>query len=427
MNLRPLIILGLMLASLGVLRAQDGAMERIVAIVGKEIILKSDVDGQIELLAQRNPSIKKTDPALRRQILDLLINERLIVTKAIEDSVDVTDEEVSQRMEMQIQTLVQQFGSEQRIEQLYGMSMARIRREFRDEIRKQLLAAKLRETKFNETKASRTDVEAFYARYKDSLPKVPARIDLFHIVRYIKPSDAQKKETYQLALRVRDSIMKGAAFADMARRYSGDPMSAAAGGDLGSIEKGKLVPTFEATAFSLQTNEISQPVETPFGYHVIQLIDKTSSSVNCRHILFKIGQSDDDKQRTQDLLLDLKRRVAEGSDFETLAREFSEEKETQGFGGAMGQLELTRLPEEMRSIVTSLPDGGVSDPLPYAADPTKPGYHIIWRKGIAQEHVPTLESDYKMIEQMAVFDKRQRLEQDWLQQLRKTMYWEYRD
>lgn len=427
MNLRPLIILGLMLTSLGVLRAQDGAMERIVAIVGKEIILKSDVDGQIELLAQRNPSIKKTDPALRRQILDLLINERLIVTKAIEDSVDVTDEEVSQRMEMQIQTLVQQFGSEQRIEQLYGMSMARIRREFRDEIRKQLLAAKLRETKFNETKASRTDVEAFYARYKDSLPKVPARIDLFHIVRYIKPSDAQKKETYQLALRVRDSIMKGAAFADMARRYSGDPMSAAAGGDLGSIEKGKLVPTFEATAFSLQTNEISQPVETPFGYHVIQLIDKTSSSVNCRHILFKIGQSDDDKQRTQDLLLDLKRRVAEGSDFETLAREFSEEKETQGFGGAMGQLELTRLPEEMRSIVTSLPDGGVSDPLPYAADPTKPGYHIIWRKGIAQEHVPTLESDYKMIEQMAVFDKRQRLEQDWLQQLRKTMYWEYRD
>lgn len=427
MTLRPLILVGVLLASTCALRAQEGAMERIVAIVGKEIILKSDVDGQIELLAQRNPSVKKTDPALRQQILDVLVNERLIVTKAIEDSVDVTDDEITQRMEMQIQALVQQFGSEQRIEQLYGMSMSRIRREFRDEIRKQLLAAKLRETMFAETKASRSDVESFYARYRDSLPKVPARVDIYHIVRYIKPSDEQKKEAYQLALRVRDSIIKGAAFADMAKRYSADPISAAAGGDLGRIDKGKLVPTFEAAAFGLQPDEISQPVETPFGYHVIQLIDKTSASVNCRHILFKVGQSDDDKKRTQDVLLDLKRRVEEGADFEALAREFSEEKETQGFGGSMGQLELTRLPEDMRGIVSTLKDGGVSEPLPYAADPTKPGYHIIWRKGVTSEHVPTLDSDYKMLEQMAVYDKRQRLEQDWIQQLRKTMYWEYRD
>ena len=403
-------------------------MERILAIVGNEIILKSDVDGQIEMLAQRNATVNKTDATLRRQVLDMLINERLVMAKAVEDSVEVTDDEVSQRMDMQLQQLVQQFGSESRIEQLYGMSMARIKREFREEIRKQLLAARMREIKFGATKASRSDVEAFYDRYRDSMPPVPGRVDIYHIVRYIKPTDDQRKETYQRALGMRDSIVKGlASFADLARKYSQDPISAAAGGDLGPIEKGKLVPSFETAAFALQPDEISQPVESPFGYHVIQLISKTLTVINCRHILLKVGQSDDDRKRTMDYLLDIKRRVVEGADFEALAREFSEEKETQGFGGAMGQLEPARLPEDMRAIVMEMKDGDVSEPLPYAADPTKPGYHIIWRKSALPEHKPTLEQDYKMIEQMAAYDKRQRLEAEWLQHLRKTLYWEYRD
>jgi peptidyl-prolyl cis-trans isomerase SurA len=105
--------------------------------VGNDIVLKSDVDGLVEVLAQRNPKISKSDPELRKQVLDMLINERLIVAKAIEDSVEVTDDEITQRMDMQLQQLTQQFGSESRIEQLYGMSMAKIRREFRDEIRNQ--------------------------------------------------------------------------------------------------------------------------------------------------------------------------------------------------------------------------------------------------------------------------------------------------
>ena len=132
--------------------AQD-AVEGIVAIVGREIILKSDVDGQLEVMAQRDPRINKKDPAIRRAIVDQLINERLIVTKAIEDSVDVQEDEITQRMEYQIQMLVQQYGSEKRIEDLYGMSMSRIRKDFRDEIRKRLLVEKIQGEKFGDVKA----------------------------------------------------------------------------------------------------------------------------------------------------------------------------------------------------------------------------------------------------------------------------------
>lgn len=428
MTIRSLIIVGICIVActLGA-QAQD-AMEKIVAIVGKEIILKSDIDGQMELLAQRNPSVNRNDPKMRDYILDQLINERLIMMAAEEDTlIKVTDDEISQRMEMQINMLVQQFGSEKRLEDMYGMSMSKIRREFRDEIRKQLLVEKMRQKKFSATKTSRVEVETFYTEYKDSLPVVPERVDLYHIVRYVTVSADQSKLAYDLALRVRDSIAKGASFGNMARKYSADPGSAANGGDLGFVEKGKFVPAFEAAAFALEPNQLSEPVETPFGWHIIQLIDKTANSINCRHILFKVGQSDADRDRARNELLEIKKRVEAGEDFEKLAKELSDEKESKGFGGSMGEIDITRLPPDMRDAINALNDKGVSEPLPYAADPTKPGYHILYRKSLIRAHRPSLEFDYKSIEQMAIFAKKQRLEREWVDELRKTLYWEKRN
>jgi len=406
--------------------AAQESMEGIIAIVGREIILKSDVDGQMEILAQRDKGISKQDPKLRLMILDQLINERLIMTKAIEDSLPVGEDEITQRMEYQLSQLVQQFGSEKRLEDMYGMSIARIRREFREEMRKRLLVEKMQQKQFGTVKASRADVETFYAKYRDSLPQVPERVDLYHIVKYVKASEEKNKESYNLALRIRDSITHGGSFSDFARRYSGDPISAANGGDLGTVERGKFVPAFEATAFGLNPDEISQPVETPFGWHIIQLITKTSTSITTRHILVRVNQSEEDKNRVKSVLVTVKDRVEKGEDFETLAKEFSDEKETQGFGGSMGQIELARLPEEMRTTIIAIRDGGVSDPMPYAADPTKPGLHLIYRKRMIPAHIPTVDEDYKQLEQMASYEKKQRLEQEWTLKLRRELYWEVR-
>lgn len=415
-----------MLAAMPVCVCAQDAVEGIVAIVGREIILKSDVDGQIEVMAQRDPKINKKDPTLRKALLDQLINERLIVTKAVEDSVTVEEDEITQRMEYQIQMLVQQYGSEKRIEDLYGMSMSRIRKDFRDEIRKRLLIEKMQTTKFGEVKASRSDVETFFARFKDSIPAINDRVDLYHIVKYVTASTQKNKEAQALAIRIRDSIVAGGSFSDFARRYSADPASAVNGGDLGTVEKGKFVPAFESAAFALEPNEISQPVETPFGWHVIQLVAKTSSSITCRHILLRVGQSDEDREAVKKGLRDLRDKVKSGEDFEALAKKYSDEKETQGFGGAMGQIDLQRLPPDMRSAIIAMKDGDVSEPMPYAADPTKPGFHILWRKKLLKQHMPNLEDDYKQLEQMASMEKRQRLEQEWVAELRKKLYWEVR-
>ncbi len=421
----PLSIVTIVLLSLLAVRghAQD-SMEGIVAIVGREIVLKSDVDGQMEIMAQRDPKVNRKDPVLRQAVLDQLINERLMMTKAIEDSVEVTEDEITQRMEYQLQSLIQQFGSEKRIEDMYGMSMARIRREFRDEIRKRLLVEKMQQKQFADIKATRADVEGFYERYRDSLPSIPERVDLYHIVKYVKPSAEKNKEAQSLALRIRDSVVKGGSFSEFARRHSADPISAANGGDLGTVEKGKFVPAFEAAAFALSPNEISAPVESPFGWHVIQLISKTSTTMTTRHILVRVSQSEEDRDSAKATLVRMKKAVEAGDSFESIAREYSDERETQGFGGAMGQIELLRLPEDMRSAIAALADGSVSDPMPYAADPTKPGYHILYRKRLIPAHKPSVDDDYKQLEQMASFEKKQRLEQEWILKLRRELYWE---
>lgn len=424
---RQILLFALLLLAGGVAVPAQDAMEGIVAVVGREIILQSDITGQVEAMAQRDPRINRKDPDLRKAILDQLINEKLVLTKAQEDTtIEITDEDISSRMDYQIQMLVQQFGSEKRIEDVYGMSISKIKKDFREEIRKRLYVERIQQKMFTDIKVSRTDVETFYARYKDSIPPVPDRVDLYHIVKYVKASDEDNKQAQLLAVRIRDSIVAGGSFSDFARRHSGDVASAANGGDLGTVDKGKFVPTFEAAAFALEPNEISQPVESPFGWHIIQLIAKTSTSITSRHILIKVGQSDKDRKVAQDDLLALKARVAAGEDFEELARKSSDERETQGFGGAMGLVELERLPGEMRGIITSMPDGGVSDPLPYAADPTKPGYHILYRKRLVAAHTPTVASDYKQLEQLALMEKRQRLEREWIDDLRKKLYWEVR-
>lgn len=404
------------------------SVDKIVAVAGNEVILQSDVQTQMALLAQQDPTVLKNSnsPELLRRVLDALINEKLILIKAVEDSVVVSEDEVSERLNYQIQSLVQQLGSEKRVEEVYGMSIARIRRDFREEIRKQLLTERKKQQKFTEVKPSQREVETFYREYRDSLPLVPEQYELYHIVKYVDATTAAKDEARKLAMRIRDSILAGGSFADFAKRYSADGGSANSGGELGFVNKGKLVPEYEKAAQNLKPNEISEAVETPFGFHIIQLVEKREGAINTRHILFKIGQSNDDVERTKALLTSLKQKAEAGENFEDLARQNSDDDETKAFGGAIGPIEATRL-GELSSVVTALPDGGISDPIPYAGSPTKVGFRIVYRKSKIPEHLTSLQNDFKRVEQYATMYKRNKLYEDWVKELRNTIYWEIRD
>jgi peptidyl-prolyl cis-trans isomerase SurA len=437
-------------AQVGTMKAGE-PVDKIVAVVGNEIILQSEVIGHAYMTAMQDKRSRPDDPQLIKRSLDALINERLVFLKAQEDSIAVGEEEITERMEYQLQSMMQQFGSERRIEEVYGMPMARIRRDFRDEIRKQLLSERISQQKFAAMKTSSKDVQEFFKQYHDSVPPVPPQYELYHIVKFVEPSLAAKEKTLQLARSIRDSLIKGGDFATFAKRYSNDPGSAASGGDLGMVERGKFIAEFEKVAYGLQVGEISAPVETPFGFHIIQLLEKRETAVKTRHILLKLGQSEDDTKRTKDFLDSLKMRVvsstaqgagtsttsatvvvtgtgagaSKGASFEDLAKQYSDDTETKSFGGALGRIEASKLPSDLRVAIDKLKDGEITPPMPYAMPgSTKAAFNIVLRKRYIGEHKIAFDDDYKRLEQMATMQKRAKFYDEWMRELRKTIYWE---
>jgi peptidyl-prolyl cis-trans isomerase SurA len=259
--------------------------------------------------------------------------------------------------------------------------------------------------------------------FKDSLPEIPAQVELYHIVKYIKPSESVKEDVYQLALRVRDSLLNESDFADFAKRYSGDPGTQNDEGDLGWIKKGKLFPEFEKVAINLTEGQISKPTETPFGYHLIQTLGVNKDSIHARHILFKFTQSNKDKQEAIDFLKNIREKILEGESFEEMAKLYSDETDTKGVGGLIGKFPLDRIPPSLSKIINDMKIGEITEPLSYGNEP-KPAYHILWKKALIPAHTASIEQDYKQLEQMTKTYKQSQLYQAWVEELRKTMYWE---
>ncbi|CUU06336.1 SurA N-terminal domain-containing protein [Candidatus Kryptobacter tengchongensis] len=169
-----------LLAVFNLTLAQQKVLDRIVAIVGNEIILESDLNYQTYIFAIQN-NLRWDDPNLRKYVLQEMINDKLVLTKAIEDTVVVSDDEVERQIDAQVQALVRQYGSERRLEEIYGMPIGKIKREIREDVKKRLMIEKLKQQKFGTITVSGYEVEQFYNTYKDSLPEVPEMVELYHI------------------------------------------------------------------------------------------------------------------------------------------------------------------------------------------------------------------------------------------------------
>ncbi len=188
-------------------------LDEIAAVVGNEIILKSELDYQVQLTAYQN-KLDPNDLHLRNRVLEALIDDKLILAQAILDSVTVTDDEVTRQLDTRIQNLIKQVGSQQRLEEVYGMSLSKIRSEFKDDMRKQLIIEKLKQQKFGDMKISTADVRNFYDTYRDSLPQVPEQVTLSHIFIIPKPSAAARNQASSLAKSILDSLRNGADFTE---------------------------------------------------------------------------------------------------------------------------------------------------------------------------------------------------------------------
>jgi peptidyl-prolyl cis-trans isomerase SurA len=421
--MKNLMLVGVVLMT-GAMSVNGQMLDRVVAVVDNEIILESELNAQVQFYVSSN----KLDPngsGVKEQVLQSMINEKLILAKAIEDSITVTDDEVQQQLDVVIQQRVQQFGSEAKLEEVYAMPISRIKREFREEMRKNLLTQRLQQQRFGSTNVSRRQVEDFFEIYKDSLGRVPEEVELAHI--YVKPGLDKKAHdaARAQAQMVLDSIKAGADFAEMARRYSEDLGSSSQGGDLGFVRRGQFVKEFEAAVFSLGEKQTSGLVETEFGIHIIQLLDRRGDAVHPRHILIRIPRTESGDQVAISLLDSIRGAVLAGANFAELAKKYSDDKETALLGGSLGAAELDGIDKSLFATVAPLKDGDISKPEKLQAG-NNYGYHIVWMKRRTPAHALSLEGDYLRIESIALNYKRTKDYQAWLEELKSKIYWQSR-
>ena len=415
----------LMLGALGALVADaQTAVDRIVAVVDKEIITESDLLERISYYAVQN-RVDPKSPDLRKAMLEGMIADKLVLAQAILDSVTVSEDEVNRALDQQFQNFVRQAGSEQRLEQIYGKPVSRMKREFKPEMRKQLLIQRIRQQREASLLVARREVEQFYESYKDSLPKVPEEVDLSHIFMVPKADSALEEQTRAKLNAIRDSIVAGGDFADFARRYSQDG-SGAGGGDLGWAKRGVVfVPEFEQAVFALKEKETSPVVKTEFGYHLVQLLERRGESVHARHILLRTERGPSSDSATVNFLRGLRDRALKKESFAELAKKYSEDDDTKQLGGDLGLIAVDQLEADFGSVVKDLKAGEISEPHRVTLKSSY-GYQIVLLKKRVAAHDVDLQNDYKRVEQMALYLKRNRLNAEWIEELKKSINWELR-
>ncbi len=401
-------------------------LDKIVAVVDNEIILKSELDFRVELVAAQRRMDAKT-PGLREQVLNSIIDEKLVYAQANIDSIIVSEDEITRRIDYQIEMFKQQFGSIERIEQTYGMSIEKIRRELRDDVRKNVMIQRLQEKNFAFVETTRREVEEFFEIYRDSLGLIPERVKISHIFRNPKATESIKQSARDFAQALLDSIKAGADFAELAKRHSEDPGSAVQGGDLGFVKRGVFFPEFESAAFALDVNQISDVVESPVGFHIIEMLERRGESIRTRHILVKVKTDEEGDLRAIEFLNDVRDSIVQGiGTFGEFAIKYSEDTESAPFGGSLGSFYINQLDKALLDIVSRLKEGEISFPRRVEYGQGIYGYHIVYLESRIPQHPANLEQDYIEIKRIADEYKRQKLYEDWIENLRDKIFWEVR-
>lgn len=412
--------------------------DKIVAVVNDHIILKSDVDQRIFEFLQSSQGMTFSEE-LWFDVLETMVDNFVMVEKARIDSVVVSDEEVNRELDQRTRVLVERAGGERQLEQALGKSLVQLRSEYREQFRQEMVADRLRQMKRSTIRITRPEVEEFfYGIPTDSLPTIPEMVEIAHIVSIPPPKKEAENRAFQLASAIRDSIINHSAnFEDMARKY-GEDGTAPRGGLLPLMPLGDLVPEYSAAASALSPGEISQVVQTPFGYHVIRLNQRVADQIETNHILIRVRDDEMDTQFSIDFLTAVRDSIINhGKSFAAMARIHSDDKNTAPSGGRLINTQTgdRKLPLEQmdpalyRTIVALENIGDISEPRPFNTG--QPGtqptvYRIVRLINRVPEHTANLDQDYDLVRNFALQQKQTIEMQKWVQEVRKEVYIEYK-
>ncbi len=398
-------------------------IDGVAAIVEEHLVLKSDLAQMLNMSIIQN----KIDPSkemekiksLEKSILESMIDQKIILKKAELDSVVINENEVDQALDQQIQMLISQAGGERKAEEALGQSIKNFRREFWYEMRDRILSEKYQQQLINNVKITRADVLSFYETYKDSLPTIPLKAKVRHCLIKIKPSEDAKKSSYSFLENLKLKIEQGDLFSDLAKEHSEDPGSRNNGGELGWVKRGSLVKSFETVAFTSPINKITDPVESEFGFHLIETLKKKGDKILVRHILNIPKKTEKDNVLFFNFATTLKNdSIKTLEDFVLYTKKYSDDENTRKLGGNLGWIDPNSFSiPEIGLAIKYIKKGECSPPINSSA-----GYHLIWVEDFKKGGRPNLQDHWFDIESMSLNKKKMDWYQKWLEKSRKDIF-----
>ena len=424
---RLYIILAFLLSP-NLLKAQNKTIDEVVAVIGNHNIKLSDIIATKKQMVDQGEDPNKISEC---DLLEQLMFQKLLVYQSQVDSVDVTEKQVEQELEKRIRFFSEQLGGEQKLEEFYGKSISEIKEEFKEKIKEQLLAQTMQGKITGGTTVSPAEVRTYYNSIPDdSLPFINAEVEVARLLKMPSVSEEEKILTREKLEKLRERIVAGTDFASMAALYSEDPGSAAKGGELGFMGRGMLVPEFERVGFNLQAGEVSKIVETPFGFHIIQLIERRGDSYNLRHILLapKINPAQLYKAQ-QDLDSIFTVLQNDTVKWDDMVLKYSDDKESKNNGGLLvnpntgtTRFEVTELDQQLFLTIDQLKVGQFSKPVLYQMPDGKRAYQILYLKTRTEAHKANLKDDYQRIQNVTVSQKQAKVVSDWVKKKKKSTY-----
>ncbi|NQU46125.1 MAG: peptidylprolyl isomerase [Chlorobium sp.] len=403
----------------------------VVAVVGSDVVFRSELDSRETMTRIQYPDLKD-DSSLRSSILDGLINQKIILAKARIDSIAISENDIASSADSRLRQLSRRFTSKEDMERQFGKSIEGIRRDLAGEIRSQQMIETLRRQKFAGVTIGYGEVMSFYRANRDAMPTLPEEVSVSQILKFPGVTRAAKAEARKKIEEIEKKYRTGfLTFDELARRYSADPGSAQLGGDLGFVQRGELVKPFEDAAYGLKDGDVSGIVETRYGFHIIQRLGREGSSIHVRHILVAFGRSDRDEVETVALLEAIRSGLLAGKgSFADMARKYSDDPVSASLGGAVlasgssrRYLDPRSLRPQLQTIIGGLEkQGEISMPRKITPPQGEPFYGMFILNDRRPAHILDPEKDYAMLEQLALDDKKQRLFNEWVSELRREVF-----
>ncbi len=384
-------------------------IDRVVAVVGTEAVLHSDLYGRVQQARQSMPEMPVRDAECGE--LEDLLYEKLLLEQARIDSVVVDEAQVEAELNRRIDYFARQIGGDKKLEEYYGKSITEIKADFRKQVKDQLQVQAMQQQVTAGLRVTPRDVQRFFNKIPaDSIPLINTEVEYAQILRVPKPSEDEERRVRRKIDEYREAVVKGEKdFCTVAILYSEDPGSAKDCGQLGLVRTGVMVPEFDAVALSLKEGEVSQVFKTQYGYHFMQLIERRGEQYNARHVLMRPQVSGTDLQNTRQFLDSLGRAIRDGrTDMGTAASEHSDDEESKGMNGLMiepnnnsARWDIGVLDQQTFFVLDKLKAGEVSEPQLITMPDGSKAYRLLQLIARTEPHRANLKDDYRLIQQAA--------------------------